>query len=75
MCPLKAVRKVHEVNCHRRKEQLIAAYRNPGWISPELANIINHVVNDLLVCQKFEKSVARPRAFLPKATSFNKIVT
>ena len=75
LCSFKAIRKVHEVNCHRRKEQLIAAYRNPGWISPELANIINSVVNDLLVCQKFKKSVARPRVSLPKATFFNEIVT
>ena len=29
------VRKVHEVNHHKRKEQLVAAYRNAGWMSPE----------------------------------------
>ena len=27
------------------------------------------------VCQKFEKSVARPRVTLPKSTSFNEVVT
>ena len=34
LCSFKAVRKVHEVNRHKQKDQLIAAYRNAGWISP-----------------------------------------
>ena len=34
LCSFKAVRKVHEVNRHKQKEQLIAAYRNAGWMSP-----------------------------------------
>ena len=75
LCSFKTVRKVHKVNCHKRKEQLIAAYRNTGWMSPELLNVIHCVVNDCKVCQKFGKSVARPRVFLSKSTSFNKIVT
>ena len=53
LCSFRAVRKVHEVNQHKRKEQLMATYRNAGWMSPELANIIDHVVNDCKVCQKF----------------------
>ena len=36
LCSVKAVRKVYEVNCHKHKDQLIAAYRNAGWMSPEL---------------------------------------
>ena len=28
LCSFKAVREVHEVNHHKRKEQLMAAYRN-----------------------------------------------
>ena len=63
------------MNCHKGKEQLISAYRNAGWMSPDLVNMIGHVVNDCLVCQKFQKSVARPRVSLPKARSFNEIVT
>ena len=53
LCSFRAVRKVHEVNCHEGKEQLMAAYRNSGWMSPELANIIDRVVNDCKVCQNF----------------------
>ena len=40
LCSFRSVRKVHEVNRYKRKEQLMAAYRNAGWMSPELANII-----------------------------------
>ena len=36
LCSFKAVRQVHEVNHHKQKDQMIAAYRNAGWISPEL---------------------------------------
>ena len=32
-------------------------------------------MNDYKVCQKFGKSVSRPRVTLPKATSFNEVVT
>ena len=42
---------------------------------PELMNVIHRVVNDCKVCQKFSKSVARLRVTLPKATSFNEVVT
>ena len=75
LCSFKAVKKVHEVNRHKGKDQLIQAYRNAGWISPEMTNIIERVVNDCKVCQKFKKSIARPRVTLPKATSFNEVVT
>jgi len=36
LCSFKAVRQVHEVNRHKQKGQLIAAYLNAGWMSPEL---------------------------------------
>lgn len=49
----KAIRKVHEVNNHKKREQLIGAYRNAGWISPDVVNTINRVVNDCQVCQSF----------------------
>ena len=75
LCTFRSVRKVHEVNCYKRKEQLMAAYRNAGWMSSELANIIDRVVNDCKVCQKFQRSMARPRVILPKTTSFNEVVT
>ena len=60
---------------HHKKEQLTAAYMNAGWMSQDLVNVINRVVNDCKVCQKFERSVARPRVTLPKSKSFNEIVT
>ena len=75
LCSFKSMKKVHEVNHHKRKEQLMAAYRNADWMSPELANFIDHVVNDCKGCQKFQRSVAKPRVTLPKTTSFNKVVT
>ena len=33
------------------------------------------IMNDCKVCQKFQKSIARPLLTLPKATSFNEVVT
>ena len=35
LCSFKVVRKVNEVIHHKQKDQLIAAYRNTGWMSPE----------------------------------------
>ena len=67
LCLFKALKKVHEVNRHKGKEQLLQAYRNAGWMSPEMMNTIDRVVNDCKVCQKFQKSLARPHVTLPKA--------
>ena len=75
LCSFKAVKKVHEINRHKGKEQLLHAYRNAGWMSPEMSNTIERVVNDCKVFQKFQKSIAQPRATLPKASSFNETVT
>ena len=75
LCSFKAVKKVHEVNRHKGKEQLMQAYRNAGWRSPEMMNIVERVVNDCKVCQKFQKSIAWPCVTLPKSTSFNEVVT
>ena len=49
LCSFKAIRKVHEVNHDKGKDQLIAAYRNAGWMSLDLVNMINSVVNDCQV--------------------------
>ena len=68
MCPFKSVRKVYEVKRHKGKEQLMATYRNAGWMSPELANIVDRVVYECKACQKFQKLVARPIVTLPKST-------
>ena len=65
---------MHNVNNHKKKHQLASAYRNDGWINPDLMNIINHVINDCKFYQKFAKSVCRPRISHPKATSFNEVV-
>merc|ERR1711867_249428 len=40
-----------------------------------MMNMIERVVNDCKVCQKFQKSIARARVTLPKTTSFNEVVT
>ena len=47
LCSFKAVRKVNEVNCHKKKEQLVAAYRNTGWRSPDL--VIGGGDNDMFL--------------------------
>ena len=75
LCSYRAVRKVHEVNHHKSKEQLILAYRNAGWMSPDLVKTITQVVRDCKVCKKFAKSVSRPRVTLPKSSFFNEFVT
>ena len=56
LCSFRAVRKVHEINQHKSKEQLIAEYNNTGWMSLELVTI-NGVVNDCMVCKNFQKSI------------------
>ena len=71
LCSFKSVKKVHEVNRHKGKEQLIQAYRTAGWISPEMTSLIDRVVNDCRVCQKFKQSIARPRVTLPKLQKKN----
>ena len=58
LCSFKSVRKVHKVNRHKGKEQLMAAYRNARWMSPEMANVVNRVINNCKVCQKFQHLVA-----------------
>ena len=75
LCSFRAVKKVHEVNRHKGKEKLLLAYRNAGWMSPEMVNTIERVFNDCKICQKLQKSVARPKLTLPKVSSFNEVVT
>ena len=41
LCSFQAIQQVHEINRHKQKDQLIAAYRNAGWMLPELCNIIH----------------------------------
>ena len=50
LCSFKAIRRVHEVNRHKQKYQMIAAYSNAGWMSPELRIKIHQEVNDCRVC-------------------------
>ena len=75
LCSFKVVKKVHEINRHKGRDQLVQAYRTAGWMGPELTSLIERVVNGCKVCQKFKTSIARPQVTLPKATSFNEIVT
>ena len=70
----KAVRKVHELNWHKGKDQLTNAYKKAGWMTSELRKIIEKVIKDCKVCQKFQKTVAPPRVTLPKASSFIEVV-
>ena len=36
LCSYKAVRKVHDLNSHKGKDQLINAYKKAEWMTPEL---------------------------------------
>ena len=36
LCSFKAVQQVHQINRHKQKDHLIVAYRNAGWMLPEL---------------------------------------
>ena len=44
-------------------------------MSPEVANSIRRNVEDSKLYQKFIKSLSRSKVTLPKASSFNEIVT
>ena len=44
-------------------------------MTPELQKIIDRVIKDCKVCQKFKMTVARIRVTLPKASPFNEVVT
>ena len=75
MDTFKAIRKVHEVTNHKSAEQLIISYRNAGIIGPETVKTIRQVVKDFKICQKFGRSMVRPKVALPRATSINEILT
>ena len=75
LCSFKAVRQVHEVNRYKQKDQLLACYRNAGWLSPELFDTITRVIQDCKICQKFSKWVMRLKIALPKSRLFNEVVT
>merc|ERR1712240_994543 len=71
----KAIRKVHEVTNHKSAEQLIISYINAGIIGPETVKTIRQMVKGCKICQKFGRSMLRTKVVLPRATSFNEIVT
>merc|ERR1712002_1394481 len=72
---IKAIKKVHEVNNHKSAEQLIKHYKTANLIGPNTIKTIKEVVQDCRICQKFSKSMVKPKIALPVATSFNEIVT
>merc|ERR1712115_431749 len=57
----KAIRKIHEVNNHKSADQLIIYYRRANLIGPETTKLIKQVVKDCKICQKFSKSLAKPK--------------
>ena len=72
----RAIRKVHEVTAHKSADQLINVYRNAGLMVPNTVKRIKEVLKECKVCQKFGKSMVKPRVALHgKAGSFNEIVT
>ena len=75
MNTFKAIRKVHEVTNHKSAEQLLKNYRRANLIGPNTVKLIKQVVRDCKICQKFGKSMVKPKVALPKAGLFNEIVT
>ena len=71
----KAIRKVHEVTNHKSAEQLLKHYRKGELIGPDTVKLTKEVVRDCKICQKFGRSMVKPKVALPKASSFNEIVT
>jgi len=69
------IRKVHEVKNHKSVDQLIIHYKRADLIGPQMTKLIKQVVKDCKICQKFSRSLAKPKTALPIASSFNEIVT
>jgi len=75
MNTFKAIRKVHEVTNHKSAEQLLKQYRRANLIGPNTVKLIKQVVRDCKICQKFGRSMVKPKIALPNASSFNEVVT
>ena len=58
---------MHEVTNHKSAEQLIISYRNANIIAPGTVKMIRQVVRDCKVCQKFGRSMVKPKVALPRA--------
>merc|ERR1712240_115741 len=71
----KAIRKVYEVTNHKSAEQLLKHYRRAYLIGPDTVKTIKRVVRDCKICQKFGKSMVKPKTALPNASLFNEVVT
>ena len=68
------VKRIHEVTNHKGEEQMLWAYRNANLLSDEVRKTIKRVVMNCKVCQKFKRSLGRPKVAIPKVTDFNQIV-
>ncbi len=75
MNTFKAIKKVHEVTNHKSAEQLLKHYKRADLIGPDTVKTIKRVVRDCKICQKFGKSMVKPKIALPNASSFNEVVT
>ena len=61
MNTFKAIRKVHEVTNHKSAEQLLKHYRRANLIGPNTVKLIKQVVRDCKICQKFCRSMVKPK--------------
>ena len=75
MNTFKAIRRVHEVTNHKSAEQLLKHYKRANLIGPNTVKLIKQVVKDCKICQKFGRSMVKPKIDLPNASSFNEVVT
>ena len=69
-----AIRRAHEVNDHKGEHEFINAYSKAGWMCPKVSEYIKRVLLNCKICQKFAKSVSRPKVSLPKSNSFDEVV-
>ena len=72
---LEAIKKLPEVKNNKGVDHLIFAYSRARWMSVEVSKEITQFLHSCRVCQKFSKSVSRPRITLPKSSAFNEVVT
>ena len=72
---LKQIKKGHENLAHKSEDQLLHAYKNAGKLTKKVREFIKTVINRCQVCNKYKKSLPKPKCNLPKVTDFNQIVT
>merc|ERR1712105_546205 len=72
---LKAVTKIHKVLNHKKKDQMLYAFRNAGKLDGDMRLLIDEVIDNCDICKKNSRSKSKPSVAIPRATDFNSIVS